>query len=65
MANPLDITAVVGARRLQESFRLVVNLRICMDLFACSKTGIITTVILLLSPFDGTRKNVSSETFTL
>ena len=31
--TPLDITAVVGATRLQESFRLVVNLRGRMDLF--------------------------------
>ena len=62
--NPLDITAVVGATRLQESFRLVVNLRRCMDLLACSKAGIFTTAILLLSRFNGTRKNVSSEMFT-
>ena len=38
----LDITAVVGATRLQESFRLVVNLRCCMDLLVCSKAGILT-----------------------
>ena len=54
--TPLDITAVVGATRLQESFRLVVNLRRCMDLLACSKAGIFTAAILLLSRLDGTRK---------
>ena len=61
----LDITAVVGATRLQESFRLVVNLRHRMDLLACSKAGIFTTAILLLSHLDSTRKNVSSEMLTL
>ena len=35
--TPLDITAVVGATRLQESFRLVVNLRRHMDLFGVFK----------------------------
>ena len=59
----LDITAMVGATRLQESFRLVVNLRRCMDLLACAKAGTFTTGILLLSHFNGTRKNVSSEMF--
>ena len=54
--TPLDITAVVGATRLQESFRLVANLRRRMDLLACSKAGIFTTAILLLSRFDGTKK---------
>ena len=58
--TPLDITAVVGATRLQESFRLVVNLIRRMDLLACSKANIFTTAILLLSRFDGTQKNVSS-----
>ena len=50
----LDISAVVGATRLQESFRLVVNLRRCMDLLVCAKAGIFTTAILLLSHHDGT-----------
>ena len=63
--TPLDITAVVGATRMQESFRLVVNLRCCMDLLVCSKAGIFTTAILLLSHLDGSRKNVSSEMLTL
>ena len=54
--TPLVITAVVGATRLQESFRLVVNLRRRMDLLACLKAGIFTTAILLLSRLDGTRK---------
>ena len=54
--TPLDITAVVGATRMQESFRLVVYLRRCMDLLVCSKSGVITTAILLLSRLDGTRK---------
>ena len=56
---------MVGAKRLEESFRLVVNLRCRMDLVVCSKAGIFTTAILLLSRFDGTRENVSSEMFTL
>ena len=60
----LDITAVVGATRLQESFRLVVNLRRRMDLLVCSKASILTTAILLLSRLDGTQKNVSSEMLT-
>ena len=54
--TPLDITAMVEATRLQESFRLVVNLRRRMDLLACSKAGIFTTAILLLSRLDGTPK---------
>ena len=62
--TPLDIIAVVGATSLEESFRLVENLRRRMDLLAFSKDGIFTTAILLLSCFDGTRKNVSSEMFT-
>ena len=56
--TPLDITAVVGATRLQESFRLVVNLRRHMDL-VCSKAGIFTTASTV------PEKNVSSETLTL
>ena len=59
------LTPLVGATRLQESFRLVVNLRRRMDLLACSKAGIFTTAILLLSRLNGTRKNVSSEMLTL
>ena len=35
-----------------------------MDLLVCSKAGIFTTAIFLFF-FDGTRKNVSSEMFTL
>ena len=63
--TPLDIIAVVRATRLQKSFSLVVNLRRRMELLACSKAGIITTAILFLSHYNGTRKNVSSEKFTL
>ena len=64
-ANPPGHNSRGRSYKAAGIFRLVVNLRHRMDLLACSKAGIFTTTILLLSCLDSTRKNVSSEMLTL